>query len=144
MSTRIHAALFDLDGVILDTEDQYTNFYGAIGCEYLPDVPDFALQIKGRTLVQIYDKWFPGKREIQTDITRRLNAFEQQMDYTLIPGFADFICVLRDASIKTAIVTSSNDEKMHSVFAAHPEFHNLFDQILTAKDYLASKPAPDP
>ena len=85
LSTQIHAALFDLDGMILDTEGQYTHFYGSIGRGCLPDVPDFALQIKGRTLTQIYEKWFPGKQDIQNDITRRLNAFEQQMDYTLIP-----------------------------------------------------------
>lgn len=55
----IKAALFDLDGVVLDTETQYSVFWGMIGKEYHPELPDFALRIKGQTLVQIYDKYFP-------------------------------------------------------------------------------------
>ena len=54
----IKAALFDLDGVVLDTETQYSVFWGMIGKEYHPELPDFALRIKGLTLVQIYDKYF--------------------------------------------------------------------------------------
>ena len=49
MST-LKAALFDLDGVIIDTEGQYSQFWGSIGREYLPHVPDFAERIKGTTL----------------------------------------------------------------------------------------------
>ena len=38
----IKAALFDLDGVVIDTESQYSLFWGSIGRQYRPDVPDFA------------------------------------------------------------------------------------------------------
>ena len=54
----IKAALFDLDGVVFETESQYTIFWGMIGREYHPEMPDFAHRIKGQTLVQIYDKYF--------------------------------------------------------------------------------------
>ncbi len=37
----IKAALFDLDGVVLDTETQYSVFWGMIGKEYHPELPDF-------------------------------------------------------------------------------------------------------
>ena len=49
----IKAALFDLDGVVFETESQYTIFWGMIGREYHPEMPDFAHRIKGQTLVQI-------------------------------------------------------------------------------------------
>ena len=143
LKTSIRAALFDLDGVIFDTEGQYSIFYGNIGREYLPNIPDFAQQIKGRTLTQIFAQWFNGNDKAQADITQRLNCLERQMDYIYIPGVRDFIYMLKKEGIKTAIVTSSNDEKMNSVFRAHPEINELFDLILTAKDYAASKPAPD-
>lgn len=58
----IKAALFDLDGVVFDTESQYSVFWGMIGKEYHPEIPDFAQIIKGQTLVQIYDKYFPMTR----------------------------------------------------------------------------------
>ena len=35
------AALFDLDGVILDTESQYDIIWGRIGKKYHPEMPDF-------------------------------------------------------------------------------------------------------
>ncbi|MBQ9362525.1 MAG: HAD family phosphatase [Bacteroidaceae bacterium] len=137
------AALFDLDGVVLDTESQYSQFYEVIGREFHPEVPDFAWRIKGMTLSQIYDAWFAGQPELQAEITRRLYAFEANMKYEYIKGFPEFIQELRSAGIKTAIVTSSNDEKMQSVFKARPELKTLFDRILTSEDYTASKPDPD-
>ena len=48
----IKAALFDLDGVVFDTESQYSVFWGMIGKEYHPEIPDFAQIIKGQTLVE--------------------------------------------------------------------------------------------
>lgn len=142
-SKNIKAALFDLDGVVLDTESQYSEFYGSIGKEFHPEVPDFAWRIKGMTLSQIYDAWFGGQPELQAEITRRLYAFEANMKYEYIKGFEAFMQALKEKGIKTAIVTSSNDEKMQSVYQARPELKTLFDRILTSKDYAASKPAPD-
>ena len=143
MSRVIRAALFDLDGVVIDTESQYSGFYGSIGREFRPDVPDFALQIKGQALHQIYKTWFDGDLALQNEITRRLDLFEEQMDYRYVNGFDRFIHQLREANIKTAIVTSSNDKKMACVYKAHPEFRACFDRVLTADDYKASKPEPD-
>lgn len=34
----IKAALFDLDGVVFDTESQYSIFWGMIGREYHPEI----------------------------------------------------------------------------------------------------------
>lgn len=139
----IRAALFDLDGVIIDTESQYSEFWGAIGREYRPDVPDFAERIKGTTLESIYSNWFAHLQDELPAITRRLNDFERQMQYPYINGVCSFIGALREAGIKTAIVTASNEEKMRGVHRAHPELANLFDRILTSEDYAAGKPAPD-
>ena len=142
MST-LKAALFDLDGVIIDTEGRYSQFWGSIGREYRPDVPDFAERIKGTTLESIYTNWFAHLQDKLPEITRRLNDFEQQMQYPYLRGAREFVTSLREAGIPTAIVTASNDEKMHRVLAIHPEFTTLFDRILTSADYAAGKPAPD-
>ena len=104
----IKAALFDLDGVVLDTETQYSVFWGMIGKEYHPELPDFALRIKGQTLVQIYDKYFSddavfahvadyqGVEAEQARITRRLDEFELHMKYDYIVGFEAFVADLRE------------------------------------------------
>ena len=101
-------------------------------------------EIKGQTLVQIYDAWFSGElTDIQALITERLNQFEQQMDYQYVAGFETFVKTLHQQGIKTAVVTSSNQPKMQAVYASHPEFRGLFDAILTAEDFERSKPDPD-
>lgn len=137
------AALFDLDGVVFDTETQYTKFWGEVGKNYFPDEPDFAHKIKGSTLVQIYDRYFKGETEKQQAITKGLDDFERSMDYEYIPGFHDFILKLRELGVKTAVVTSSNIAKMENVYRAHPDFKSLFDAILTSEDFDKSKPDPD-
>lgn len=140
----IKAALFDLDGVVFDTEPQYTVFWGAQCREFHPEHPGLEFEIKGQTLDQIYDKWFNGalkeKREL---LTQRLDAYEAQMDYLYIDGFEEFIASLRELNVKTAVVTSSNIQKMTSVYSKHSEFTQLFDVILTSEDFDFSKPHPD-
>lgn len=138
------AALFDLDGVVVDTESQYSVFWGSQCRLYHPEIPGLENKIKGQTLTQIYDGWFSGEiASEQPLITRRLNEFEAQMDFDYIAGFEYFITTLRNKGFKTAVVTSSNKIKMNAVYRKHPEFHSLFDAILTSEDFSASKPDPD-
>lgn len=137
------AALFDLDGVVFNTEPQYTVFWKSIAKEYRPDIENFEQKIKGQTLVQIYDKYFADKKDVQDDITRRLDEFEQHMHFDYIPGFKAYINHLKAQGVKTAVVTSSNKAKMANVYAQCPDFKQLFDAILTSEDFDKSKPDPD-
>ena len=136
------AALFDLDGVILDTESQYSKFWGQMGREFRPEIPNFADRIKGQTLTQIYDTWFAGQEDLQGEITRRLNDYEAHMQYHYIKGARAYVERLRNEGIHTAIVTSSNQAKMESVYQQRPELHTLFERILTSEDFTESKPSP--
>ena len=141
---QLRAALFDLDGVVFDTEPQYTVFWGNQCKEFHPERPNLELEIKGQTLTQIYDKWFSGTLEQVRDlVTDRLNVYEAQMDYPYVTGFLEFVKELRQNGIKTAVVTSSNKPKMEVVYRKHPEFTKLFDAILTSEDFAESKPSPD-
>ena len=138
------AALFDLDGVVFDTEPQYTVFWGAQCREFHPEHPGLEHEIKGQTLVQIYEAWFSGPlTEKQALITRRLDEYEAQMSYNYVTGFEQYIRSLREKGVKTAVVTSSNRPKMEAVYRSRPEFKELFDAILTSEDFSASKPDPD-
>jgi HAD superfamily hydrolase (TIGR01509 family) len=138
------AALFDLDGVVFNTEPQYTVFWGAQCREFHPEHPGLEQEIKGMTLVQIYDAWFSGElADKQALITERLNDYEGQMSYDYVAGFEAYIHSLRSQGVKTAVVTSSNQPKMEAVYRSHPEFKGLFDAILTAEDFDRSKPDPD-
>ena len=140
----IKAALFDLDGVIFDTEPQYTVFWGSVFRSYYPEQPGLEHAIKGQTLTQIYDRFFAGPlADERPAITQRLNEYERQMTFPYVAGFREFIASLRERGVQTAVVTSSNNEKMARVYEQHPDFTSLFDAILTSEDFQRSKPAPD-
>ena len=144
IQSKLKAALFDLDGVVFDTEPQYTIFWGGICRQYHPEHPGLEHEIKGQTLTQIYDRWFSGPLLPEQDsITSRLNDYEQQMSYEYIAGFETLIATLRSHGVKTAVVTSSNIPKMESVYRHQPGFSSLFDAILTSEDFDRSKPDPD-
>ncbi len=142
--SEMKAALFDLDGVVFDTEPQYTVFWGEQCREFHPEHPGLEQEIKGQTLVQIYDAWFSGPlADKQALITERLDRYEQQMSYDYVEAFPEYIRLLRQQGVKTAVVTSSNKVKMEAVYRKHPEFKGMFDVILTSEDFSASKPDPD-
>ena len=142
-STKSIAALFDFDGVVMDTETQYSIFWNEQGRKYHPELPEFGRLIKGQTLTQIYANYFAGMEEVQHEITEDLNKFEKNMLYNYIPGVEAFLKELRENGVKIAIVTSSNEMKMSNVYKAHPELKQSVDRILTAEMFTHSKPDPE-
>ena len=139
----VKACLFDLDGVVFDTEPLYTLFWRNLDKRLRPNIDNFEHIIKGQTLAQIYDKYFAGEEKKQEEITAFVNEYEQNMSFNYIAGFEDFVKDVRSKGIKTAVVTSSNLEKMLNVYNKHPEFKGYFDEILTSEDFDESKPSPD-
>lgn len=135
------ALLFDLDGVIIDTESQYDIFWHEIGVRYLGD-ESFQSIIKGSTLTNILGKYFPGRDRDQEEISKAVERYEDSMHYDLIPGAGAFLDSIDRKECLTAVVTSSNEKKLSAVLKAHPEFTRLFDRILTAEMFLKSKPDP--
>ena len=133
-------ALFDLDGVILDTEGSYTAFWDDYGSRHFSE-KDFGLKIKGQTLVKILGDYFPEENERKA-ITDAINDFERKMSYPFVPGIENYIKSLKSNGIRTAVVTSSNLLKMENVYRCHPGFREMFDMILTSEDFSESKPSP--
>ena len=133
-------ALFDLDGVILDTEGSYTAFWDDYGSRHFSE-KDFGLKIKGQTLVKILGDYFPEENERKA-ITEAINDFERNMSYPFVPGVENYIKSLKSNGIRTAVVTSSNILKMENVYRCHPGFREMFDMILTSEDFSESKPSP--
>ncbi|MDO4320866.1 MAG: HAD family phosphatase [Bacteroidales bacterium] len=137
----VKAVLFDLDGVLIDTEGIYTDFWSDIDRRFPTGVDDFAHVIKGNTLSRILDTYFPGS-DIQTEIRGLLRRQENDMTYNLFDGAIELLEGLRAAGISTAIVTSSNRTKMNHLFDCLPELGRLIDTLVTDEDVTASKPDP--
>ena len=99
---KIKAALFDLDGVVFDTEPQYTVFWGGECRRYHPEEPGLEHRIKGQTLEEIYERCFSGNLAAeQAAITRRLNDFEARYPDT-DPAYEDATQLSEFASWKSS------------------------------------------
>ncbi len=136
------AALFDFDGVLMDTEGQYTDFWNVVARPLVP-CDKFAERVKGQTLAEVSEKYFAGRDSDRQRMVELLDQFERDIDYGYIAGAREFVEKLKQEGVLTAVVTSSNVKKMENVYRTHPEFAALFDAILTSEDFGKSKPAPD-
>ena len=136
------ALLFDFDGVIADTESQYSVFWEEIGKKYL-GTDGLCEKVKGCTLKSILEKYFADNVVVELKIRRELSKFENSISYDYIPGVVDFVMLARKSGFRLAVVTSSDIPKMNCVYVKHPEMRLLFDLVLTSEDFSASKPNPD-
>lgn len=135
------AALFDLDGVLIDSETVYTRFWSEMGRKFRPDVPTLATDIKGTTLTHILGTYF--KPDTHAYIKERLDELERTMQFDLKPGVLDLLASLNERNVPAVMVTSSNEQKMTSLWTRQPELRGFFKGIVTADMIRHSKPDPE-
>ena len=141
ISNRQCGILWDLDGVLLDSEGKYSIFWARMEEEHPTGIDNFASYIKGFHLNRIMG-YFESE-EVRQQILDELLAFERDMVYEFFPGAIELVKQLRVAGIPMAIVTSSDRKKMQSLYSQHPEFPTLFDHIITGDMVTKAKPDPD-
>jgi len=136
------AFLFDLDGVIIDTEPQYDIFWRKTAEKYQLGIENFEKVIKGTILPNILSNYFSHFQEaVQQEIIAAIQAFELEMDIIPIPGVLAFLEATKAAKIPTALVTSSDDIKIEYVFSQLP-IRQYFDTIVSADRITHGKPDP--
>lgn len=93
------ACLFDLDGVLIDSERMYTKIWEAIEKEFPTGVENFAYKIKGTTLEDILDRYFPDP-EIRKKVTSEIYRLEGMMIYGPKPGAMELLDALKDVAYR--------------------------------------------
>lgn len=142
MDNKQKGALFDLDGVLIDSETLYTQFWADVAPRYGQHSPTFALDIKGTTLTDILNTYFPDPQH-QKEITELVHKAEHELEYPVFKGVPEFLDQLTAAGYKLAIVTSSDNTKMDYLFARQPWMRDRFDAVITGSMVQNSKPDPE-
>lgn len=134
--------LFDLDGVLIDSEREYTRIWGEIDKVYPSHIENFPIKIKGQTLPEILNSTYPDKR-MHGKVVDLLNEMEQKMRYEMLPGAQALLDELNRRELDCVMVTSSNDMKMRHLREEQPTLESMFLHIVTADQISRSKPDPE-
>lgn len=149
MKDTITAVLFDMDGLVLDTEKLYTRFWqeAACACGY-PMTKEQALGMRslnrGAGLAKMQSYFGP---EVDYDFIRQkrielMDAYVEKEGVTLKPGIYELLGFLKERGLKTAIATSSPMERT-VLYLTSVGLQNSFDELVSGYMVEKGKPEPD-
>ncbi len=135
-------ALFDFDGVIVDTEPIYDIFWNEAAKRYNTGKDNFADLIKGTTLPDIISRYFADRTEEEKQmIFNECFEYERNMELPQMPGSIDFLQLLKSNNVKIGLVTSSDNAKIERAISIY-KLEDVFDTIVTADRIIKGKPDP--
>ena len=146
---KIAAVIFDMDGVIVDSNPVHkkillkfcTNHGKQLSDEYIRE------NLYGRT----NQEWIPKVfGPLPTEKTESLADEKEQMfrnvfnpDEHIVPGFIEFLNLIKRKEIKTVVATSAPAENAGYILGKLAII-NSFDAVLNSSHFTESKPHPDP
>ena len=145
----IRGILFDMDGLVLDSERLYTRFWmEAAHCLGYPMTKEQALGLRSLGKVpgqaHLTACFGPGIDYTQMRLKRieLMGAHIAEHGIDVKPGIEELLDALQAKGIATAITSSSPMENIVRHLDAHG-LRNRFDQLCSGHDMPNSKPAPD-
>lgn len=136
--------LFDLDGVLIDSEHEYTRIWNEVLRRFPTGIEDMPMRIKGMTLDNIISTYYGNyNKEQEKQLRDTLHELESRMIFRWIPGAKEFVEWLIEMNIPRALVTSSDEEKMSHLREQRPEVEQMMTALVTADKISRSKPDPE-
>ena len=140
------AVLFDMDGVIVDTQSSVTAFWNGLAARFgfVISREQFTRHIYGcpaeHTLRHVFPSLQAAQRRVVMDHMVEYETGGQT--YTAIPGAIALLRDLHEHRVATALVTSGARWKIDAV-TSQLSLETLFDVYVTVDDISVGKPAPD-
>ncbi|MDD4514371.1 HAD family phosphatase [Massilibacteroides sp.] len=135
-------ALFDFDGVVVDTEPIYDEYWNQASVRYETGIENFAKVIKGTTLPAIIENHFADRSDdFKQLVIQESMEYERRMPLPPMPGSIEFLHLLKENGVRMGLVTSSDDVKVNRAFN-ELSLHGMFDSVVTADRINKGKPDP--
>ncbi|MFI6292810.1 HAD family hydrolase [Nonomuraea sp. NPDC050790] len=138
------AVLFDMDGVVVDTEQSVTDFWQRLaGAEgYTLSGPELERHVFGHRADHTLRKLFPQIPASRYDeVYRSLRADQESLRYRAMPGARRVLAELGAAGVPLALVTGAQDWKAAEVLA-QLDLRETFGVVICADDVSLGKPHP--
>lgn len=143
------AALFDWDGVVIDSSEKHEKSWEMLADEVGLTLPaDHFLRGFGRKnqiiIPEILD-WSHDPVEIQRLSDRKEELYRdlvRESGVKILPGARELLAALRDAGIPRAIGSSTPRANLEAIFSS-TGLDAYFDGVVSAEDVVHGKPAPD-
>lgn len=144
----VKAVLFDMDGLIFDTESIYKlSWQDAARKQGLEMSDEFYQQFIGVQDPEC-ERMLAAHFADQIDMSRYCSDRDEhfhslrEKGITFKPGFAELFANIKSRGLKTAIVTSSHRPEVEHNFR-NSDYLSQFDVAITAEDVAKGKPNPD-
>ena len=145
----IQTVIFDMDGVIVDTEPVHHFAYQQHFEQLKIDVsPEMYASFTGNSTKNIYERLkttFQLNTDIQTLVETKRNlfnaAFDQKQDLYLLDGVEALIQELKKNDIQLVLASSSAKVTIKRIFDRF-DLHPYFSHQVSGEDFPKSKPHP--
>ena len=147
--TAIKGVLFDMDGIVLDTEKLYTRFWveAAQSLGY-PMTHEMALGMRslsrqaGERQLKSYLGEAVDYHEVRETRIRMMSAFIEKQGVEIKPGIHELLAFLKENGIKTSIATSSPLDRTKK-YLSQVDLVEKFDALVSGHMVEKGKPEPD-
>jgi pseudouridine-5'-monophosphatase len=147
-SSRIEAVAFDLDGLLVNTEELYQHVGSELllrrGRTFEPDLLDAMMGRPQQVSLKIMIEWHGLADTIETLATETQQIFQSLLDTELrtMPGAVDLLDLLDAQGIARGVATSSGPDFAHDVLG-RMGIRDRFAFVLTSADVTHGKPDPE-
>ena len=149
----VGAVVFDMDGVILDSEQLVVRSWQKIAQKYnIEDIERFCIAALGlnreaakKLFVRMYDGRYGDEERyevLKAEMAAEFHRAASEGELTLKPGVADTLKLLDDNHIPCALATSTRKEVV-TMELTNLGVIDYFDKLICGDMVERSKPAPD-